>query len=84
MGDATIGSPIPLQAAIKAHPLCEENAHLQHMQRLIRALQSVTISLSRACPYPPSKATRLFYCLRPNAARGLSYVQHRYIVMCGT
>ena len=28
------GSPIPLQAAIKAHSLCEENAHLQHIQRL--------------------------------------------------
>ena len=34
MGDATRGSPIPLQAGIKAHNLCEENAHLQHMQRL--------------------------------------------------
>ncbi len=33
-GDATLGSPIPLQAAIKAHALCEENAHLRHMQRL--------------------------------------------------
>ena len=34
MGDATGGSPIPLQAAIKAHSLCEENAPLQHRQRL--------------------------------------------------
>ena len=28
-----------------------------------RALQRVTISLSRACLYPPSKAARLFSCL---------------------
>ena len=56
MGDATGGSPIPLQAAIKAHSLCEENAYLQHMQRLIRALQKVTILLlSRACLYPPPR-----------------------------
>ena len=34
MGDATGGSPIPLQAAIKAHFLCEQNAHLQHIRRL--------------------------------------------------
>src|SRR5215208_7880418 len=54
MGDATGGSPIPLHAAIKAQTLCEGNAHLQHMQRLIRALQRVTILLlSRACLYPP-------------------------------
>jgi hypothetical protein len=54
MGDATRGSPIPLHGGIKAHALCEENAHLRHMQRLIRALQRVTILLlSRACLYPP-------------------------------
>jgi hypothetical protein len=33
MGDATRGSPIPLQAGIKAHALCEENTHLRHIQR---------------------------------------------------
>jgi len=34
MGDATRGSPIPLQAGIKAHALCEENTHLRHIRRL--------------------------------------------------
>src|SRR5215213_9787496 len=78
MGDATGGSPIPLQAAIKTHALCEENAHLQHAQRLIRVLQCVTILLlSRACLYPPSKAVRLFTCLRPGPVRRFSYVQRR-------
>jgi hypothetical protein len=48
--------PIPLQAGIKAHDLREENAHLEHIQGLIRALQRVTISvLSRACLYPPPR-----------------------------
>jgi hypothetical protein len=60
MGDATRGSPIPLQGGIKAHILCEENVHLRHVHRLIEALQSVTISLSRACLYPPSKVARPF------------------------
>jgi hypothetical protein len=49
-----VASPIPLHGGIKGHALCEENAHLQHMQRLIRALQRVRISLlSRACLNPP-------------------------------
>jgi hypothetical protein len=67
MGDPGVASPIPLLAGIKAHTLCEENVHLRHMQRLIKALQSVTISLlSRACLYPPpSKAARLFSCSLP-------------------
>jgi hypothetical protein len=32
----------------------------------------------------PSEAARLFSCLRPGPVRRLSYVQHRYIVMCRT
>jgi hypothetical protein len=52
-GDTTRGSPIPLQAGIKAHPLCEENVHLRHIRRLFEALQSVRISLlRRACLFP--------------------------------
>ena len=90
MGDATRGSPIPLQAAIKAHPLCEENAHLRHMQRLIKALQSVTISLlSRACLYPPSKEQPGFtlacapvLCGFLRTDRGpLSYVVHKTLLI---
>jgi hypothetical protein len=65
-GTPTRGSPISLHAGIKSHVVCEENAHLRHMQRLIRVLQYVTIlSLSRACLYPPSKAARLFSCSPP-------------------
>jgi hypothetical protein len=67
MGDTTRGSPIPLLAGIKAHDLREGNAHLRHIQGLIRALQHVTISvLSRACLFPPSEAARLFSRLRPD------------------
>src|SRR5215212_10892297 len=35
MGEATLGSPIPLQAAIKAHALCEEITHLGRKKSLI-------------------------------------------------
>jgi hypothetical protein len=45
--------------------------------KVVRALQRVTISVSWACLYPPSKAARLFYCLRPGAVRRLSYVHHK-------
>ena len=47
------GSPIPLQAAIKAHALCEENAHLQHTQGLSEgygALQSRRAGLAYIPP----------------------------------
>ncbi len=72
MGDANRGSPIPLQAGIKAHAPREENAQLRYMQRLIRALQRVTILvLSRAClsPLPrlPGFSLLLRWLLRTGA-----------------
>jgi hypothetical protein len=74
-------SPIPLRGGIKAHTLCEENARLRHMRRLIKTIQRVTILLSRACLYPPSEAARPSSCLRPVPMRCLSYVHHDPSVM---
>jgi hypothetical protein len=50
------GSPIPLQAGIKAHPLREENARSRHMQGLSEgygALQFRRAGL--ACILPPRR-----------------------------
>ena len=62
MGDATLGSPIPLHAGIKAHTICEENAHMRHMQRVLQFCCRVGLAW-----IPPPKAVRLFSCLRPDA-----------------
>jgi hypothetical protein len=52
--------------------------------KVVGMLQCVTISSSRVCLYPPSKAARLFCWLRPGPVRRLSYVHHRCQVMCRT
>src|SRR5918993_1857656 len=46
-------SPIPLQAAIKAQPLCEENAHLRHMQRMSESYGTVQSRRATLAYIPP-------------------------------
>ena len=74
-GDTDRGSPFPLQASIKAHAPCEENAHSRRRQRLVGALQ---FRCRAGLASPPSEAARLFSC--PNApvlCDGVYYVQNR-------
>ena len=77
------GPPFPSMLVSKHIPSAKKNAPLRHMQGLIKALQSVTISLlSRACLYPPSKAARLFSCLRPGPMRFIMGKQGTFVARC--
>ena len=84
MGDPLVASPIPLHGGIKAHPLCEGNAHLQHMQGLSERYSALQSRRAGLAYIPPSKAARLSSCSRPGAVRSLSCVRHGCIVMSRT
>ena len=52
-GDTDRGSPFPLQASIKAHAPCEENAHSRRRQRLVGALYN--FGVEPGLPLPPPR-----------------------------
>jgi hypothetical protein len=78
------GSPIPLQAAIKAHLLRKENAHLRRTRRLSECYSVLQSRRAGFAYIPPSKAARLSSCSCPGPMRCPSYVQYGCQVMCRT
>jgi hypothetical protein len=83
-GDAACeGPPLPSSCYQSTSPPRRKRPFAANA-KVVGALERVTISSSRACLYPPSKAARPSSCSRPGPVRCLSYVRHGYRVISRT